>query len=63
MMKIISKLKTLLKNNNQEAILVEREEFVNEMKEKFKGNIALLTAIEDNLNRKVKKHEYVRLTD
>jgi hypothetical protein len=62
-MKIISKLKALFTKDNNEAIVIERKDFADEMKEKFKGNIALLKAIEENLNRKVKKHEFVSLTD
>jgi hypothetical protein len=33
------------------------------MKEKFKGNTALLKAIEEGMNRYAKKKEYVSLAD
>jgi hypothetical protein len=63
-MKILSKIRSLFRRENEEGVeIVEREEFAKEMKEKFKGNIELLKAIEEGMNRKAKKDEYVRLVD
>ncbi len=63
-MKLLSKIRSLFEKENREGVIVvEREDFAREMKEKFKGNIELLKAIEEGMNRKAKKHEYVRLTD
>jgi hypothetical protein len=45
------------------VVIVEREEFAERMREKFKGNRELLKAIEKCMNRAVEKHEYVSLTD
>ena len=45
------------------AVVVEREQFAQEMREKFRGNTALLKAIEEGMNRKAGRHEYVSLTD
>ena len=45
------------------VIIVEREEFAREMKEDFKGNKALLKAIEEGMNRNVGPHERVSLMD
>jgi len=60
-----SKIRAIfLKDKAEEGVIVvEREEFAREMKEKFRGNTALLKAIEEGMNRKAKKHEYVSLTD
>jgi len=60
-----SKIRAIfLKDKAEEGVIVvEREEFAKEMKEKFKGNTELLRAIEKCMNRKAKKHEYVSLTD
>lgn len=53
-----------LKNKAEEGVIVvEREEFAREMKEDFKGNTRLLKAIENCMNRNVKEHERVSLTD
>jgi len=62
-MKIFSKIKELFTKDKKGVIIVEREQFAKEMKEKFKGNINLLKAIEECMNRTVSKQEYVRLTD
>ncbi len=62
-MKIFSKIRELFTRNNESVIVVEREQFAKEMKEKFKGKIELLKAIEECMNRTVNRHEYVRLTD
>jgi len=58
-----SKIRSLFKRQEEGVVVVDREEFAREMKEKFKGNTALLKAIEKGMNRKAKKHEYVSLTD
>jgi len=42
--------------------IVERDEFAQEMKDDFKGNIALLKAIEECMNRNVESHQRVWLT-
>ena len=47
----------------QGVVIVEREEFAQKMREKFRGNRELLKAIEEFMNRSVKKHEHVSLTD
>jgi len=47
----------------QGVVIVEREEFAQKMREKFRGNRELLKAIEECMNRSVKKHEHVSLTD
>ncbi len=53
-----------LKDRAEEGVIVvEREEFAREMKEDFKGNTRLLKAIENCMNRNVKEHERVSLTD
>jgi hypothetical protein len=53
-----------LKDKTEEGVIVvEREEFAREVKEDFKGNTRLLKAIEDCMNRNVKEHERVSLTD
>ncbi len=63
-MKILSKFKSLFEKENKDGVIVvEREDFAKEMKEKFKGNRELLKAIEECMNRRAKKHEYVKLTD
>ncbi len=62
-MKILSKIKALFRKDRGETIIVEREQFANEMREKFKGNIDLLKAIEESMNRHVKRDEYVHLTE
>ncbi len=52
------------KQKKQEGVvIVERDEFAQKMREKFRGNRELLKAIEECMNRSVKKHEYVSLTD
>jgi hypothetical protein len=58
-----SKIRSLFKKQEEGVVVVEREEFARDMKEKFKGNTELLKAIEKCMNRKAKKHEYVSLTD
>jgi len=62
-MKIFSKIRSLFRKKEQGAVIVDRYEFAGEMKEKFKGNTELLKAIERCMNRKVKPHERVSLTD
>jgi hypothetical protein len=47
----------MFRRQEEGVVVVEREEFAREMKEKFKGNTALLKAIEEGMNRKAKKHE------
>ncbi len=42
--------------------LVERDKFAREMKNDFKGNIALLKAIEECMNRNTEPHQRVSLT-
>jgi len=58
-----SKIRALFRKQEEGVIVVEREEFAREMKEKFKGNTRLLKAIEEGMNRNVKPHERVSLTD
>ncbi|MEI6259563.1 MAG: hypothetical protein WCR46_06625 [Deltaproteobacteria bacterium] len=60
---LIFRLKSLFKKEEEGVVIVEREEFAKEMKEKFKGNTALLKAIEEGMNRYAKKKEYVSLAD
>ncbi len=53
-----------LKDEEEEGVvIVEREEFAREMRDKFRGNTALLKAIEEGMNRKAERHEYVSLAD
>jgi hypothetical protein len=59
----IFRLKSLFKKEEKGVVIVDREEFAREMKEEFKGNTALLKAIEEGMNRYAKKNEYVSLTD
>ncbi len=50
-MKLLSKIKSLFEKENRDGVIVvEREDFAKEMKEKFKGNIELLKAIEEGMN-------------
>ncbi len=58
-----SKIRSLFKKQEEGVVVVEREDFAREMKEKFKGNTRLLKAIEEGMNRNVKPHERVSLTD
>jgi len=62
-MKILPKIKALFRKDRGKTVIVEREQFAKEMREKFKGNIELLKAIEESMNRKVKRDEYVHLTE
>ncbi|MCP4108407.1 MAG: hypothetical protein GY749_23165 [Desulfobacteraceae bacterium] len=62
-MKIFSKIKSLFRKDEEGLEIVDREEFAREMKEDFKGNTALLKAIEEGMNRHVKSHERISLTD
>jgi len=59
----IFRLKSLFKKEEEGVVIVDREEFAREMKEEFKGNTALLKAIEEGMNRHAKRNEYVSLTD
>ncbi len=61
-MKIFSKIRYLFRKQEDGVVVVEREEFAQKMKEKFKGNTELLKAIEKCMNRNVKKHERISLT-
>jgi len=46
-----------MKDETEEGVIVvEREEFAREMREKFRGNTALLKAIEEGMNRKAGRH-------
>ncbi len=47
----------------EDVLIVERDAFAQEMKEKFNGNTELLKAIEQGMNKYAKKNEYVSLTD
>lgn len=62
---LFEKIRTLFeKEEKQEGVvIVEREEFARKMRKKFRGNTELLKAIEECMNRSVKKHEYISLTD
>jgi len=61
---LFAKIKLLSAKEEQEGVvIVEREEFAQKMREKFKGNRELLKAIEKRINRNVNKHEYISLTD
>ena len=51
---LFSKFRSLLRKQEKGAVVVEREQFAQEMREKFRGNTALLKAIEEGMNRKVK---------
>ncbi len=60
-----SKIRSLfMKDRHEEGVVVvEREQFAQEMREKFRGNAALLKAIEEGMNRKAERHEHVSLAD
>ncbi len=62
-MKIFSKIRSLFRKQEQGAVIVDRYEFAQEMKEKFKGNTNLLKAIEECMNRDVRENQRVCLTD
>ena len=62
-MKILSKIRSLFKKQEYKAVVVDRYEFAQEMKKKFRGNINLLKAIEEGMNRNVKPDERVFLID
>jgi putative PIN family toxin of toxin-antitoxin system len=53
----------ILNKEEEGVVIVDREEVAREMKEEFKGNTALLKAIEEGMNRHAKRNEYVSLTD
>ena len=53
-----------LKDEYEEGVIVvEREDFAKEVMEEFRGNTTLLKAIEECMNRNVKEHERVSLTE
>ena len=58
-----SKIRSLFGKQEEGVVVVEREQFAQEMRERFRGNTTLLEAIEKCMNRKAGKHEYVSLTD
>ncbi len=60
---LIFRIKSLFRKDEEGVVIVEREEFAREMKEKFRGNTELLKAIEKGLNRYAKKNEFISLTD
>ena len=62
---LFSKIRSLFIKDYEEegVIVVEREDFAREVKEEFRGNTTLLKAIEECMNRNVKEHERVSLTD
>jgi hypothetical protein len=63
-MKIFSKIKSLFRKQSEVRIeIVDRDEFAREMKDDFKGNTELLKAIEECMNRNVKPHQRVSLTN
>ena len=51
------------KYEEEGVVVVGREEFAREVKEDFRGNTRFLKAIEECMNRNVRKHERVSLTD
>jgi len=59
----ISKIKSMFRKEDEGVEIVDREVFAQEMREEFKGNTALLKAIEEGMNRHVKPHERVSLID
>jgi hypothetical protein len=58
-----SKIRSLFRKQEVGVVVVEREQFAQEMREKFKGNTELLKAIERCMNRKAERHEHVSLAD
>jgi len=63
-MKIFSKIKSLFRKRFEDKVeIVEREEFAREMKDDFRGNTELLKAIEACMNKNVKPHQRVSLTN
>jgi hypothetical protein len=59
-----SKIRSLFSKYEEEGVVVvEREDFAREVMEEFRGNTTLLKAIEECMNRNVKEHERVSLTD
>ncbi len=61
--KLIYRIKSKLGIKEKGVVVVEREEFAREMREKFKGNAELLKALEKGMNKYAKKDEYVSLRD
>jgi hypothetical protein len=51
------------KYEEEGVVVVGREEFAREVREDFRGNPRLLKAIEEGMNRNVKPHERISLTD
>lgn len=63
-MKILSKIISFFRKKIEGRVeIVEREEFAREMKDDFRGNTELLKAIEECMNRNVKPHQRVSLTN
>ncbi len=58
------RIRSLFSEYEEEGVVVVgREEFAREVKEDFRGNTRFLKAVEECMNRNVKKHERVSLTD
>ncbi len=63
-MKMFSKIKSFFCTHTEDRIeIVDRDEFAREMRECFGGNTELLKAIEKCMNRNVKLHQRVSLTN
>jgi hypothetical protein len=60
---LVFRIKSLFGREEDGVVIADREEFAEEVKEEFKGNIELLKAIEKGMNKYAKKDEYVSLTD
>ncbi len=62
---LFSKVRSLFVKEYEEegVVVVSREDFAREMREDFAGNTRLLKAIEECMNRNVRRDERVSLAD
>lgn len=65
LLKIRSKIQFLFQKQPYDGNVefVDRDEFAQELKDDFKGNTELLKAIEERMNKHVKPHQRVSLTN
>jgi hypothetical protein len=65
LLKIRSKIQVLFQKQPYDGNVefVDRDEFAQELKHDFKGNTELLKAIEERMNKHVKPHQRVSLTN
>ncbi len=65
LLKILSRIQSFFRTqyDDDRVEIVDRDEFAREMKDDFRGNAELLNAIEERMNRHVKPHQHVSLTN